>query len=336
MAQLLGLTILSFFITGILLFPFIDFLYSKNLQRQKQKTRDIFNNRTPLFDKFNAWKVGTPFGGGILIILVVSVLTLWAYGIFQTKIKPWELFVILFSFIGFGLLGLYDDIKKLINGGRTTFFGLRFRHKFFIQWILALIIATVLYTELGYSFIFVRGFGLATMGFLFIPFAAFVIVSFVNAFNIADGLDGLASGLLLISLVAFLAISSQQLDQQLGIFIAILMGSVAAFLYFNIYKARLWLGDVGSLSLGAALAVTGLLTGKIIALGIIGGVFVIEIGSSLIQILGKTFFGKKVFPVAPFHLYLLKKGWEEPKIVMRAWLLGFFFAVLGLYLAFIR
>ncbi|MBI2622649.1 MAG: hypothetical protein HYW64_00965, partial [Candidatus Levybacteria bacterium] len=102
MAQLLGLTILSFFITGILLFPFIDFLYSKKLQRQKQKTRDIFNNRTPLFDKFNAWKVGTPFGGGILIILVVSVLTLWAYGIFQITIKPWELFVILFSFIGFG------------------------------------------------------------------------------------------------------------------------------------------------------------------------------------------------------------------------------------------
>lgn len=336
MAQLLGLTILSFFITGILLFPFIDFLYSKNLQRQKQKTRDIFNNRTPFFDKFNAWKVGTPFGGGILIILVVSVLTLWAYGIFQIKIKPWELFVVLFSFIGFGLLGLYDDIKKLINGRKTVFFGLRFRHKFFIQWILALIIATVLYTELGYSFIFVRGFGLATIGFLFIPFAAFVIVSFVNAFNIADGLDGLSSGLLLISLVAFLAISSQQLDQQLGIFIAILMGSVAAFLYFNIYKARLWLGDVGSLALGAALAVIGLLTGKIIALVVIGGVFIIEIGSSLIQILGKKFFGKKIFPVAPFHLYLQKRGWEEPKIVMRAWLAGFFFAALGLYLAFIK
>lgn len=336
MAQLLGLTILAFFITGVLLFPFIDFLYNKNLQRQKQKTRDIFNNRTPLFDKFNAWKVGTPFGGGILIILVVSALTLWAYGIFQIKIKPWELFVILFSFIGFGALGLYDDIKKLINGRKTTFFGLRFRHKFFIQWILALIIATVLYTELGYSFIFVRGFGLATIGFLFIPFAAFVIVSFVNAFNIADGLDGLASGLLLISLVAFLAISSQQLDQQLGIFIAILMGSVAAFLYFNIYKARLWLGDVGSLALGAALAVIGLLTGKIIALVVIGGVFIIEIGSSLIQILGKKFFGKKIFPVAPFHLYLQKRGWEEPKIVMRAWLVGFFFAVLGLYIAFIK
>ena len=140
------------------------------------------------------------------------------------------------------------------------------------------------------------------MVFLFIPFAAFVIVSFANAFNIADGLDGLSSGLLLICLAAFLAISSNQLDRPLGIFIAILMGSVGAFLYFNIYKARIWLGDVGSLSLGAVLAVIGLLTGKIIALAFIGGVFVIEISSSLIQIFAKKFFHKKVFPVSPFHL----------------------------------
>ena len=211
--------------------------------------------------------------------------------------------------------------------------------------------------KLGYSFIFIHGFGLAILGFLFVPFAAFVIVSFANAYNIADGLDGLASGLFLICFVAFFAITSQQLDQFfgificlvvfleitpqqldqfLGIFIAILMGSVAAFLYFNIYKARIWLGDVGSMSLGAILAVIGLLTGKTLALAIIGGVFILEVGSSLIQLLGKRFLGRKIFPAAPLHLYFQQKGWEEPKIVMRAWLLGFFFAVIGLYLAFIR
>ncbi len=336
MAQLLGLTLLSFFLTFILLIPFIDFLYKMKIRRQSQKTKDIFDKRTPLFDKYHAWKVGTPFGGGILIILVVSILSLWAYGIFGIDIKPWELFVILFSFIGFGMLGLYDDIKKLVNHhGKSAFFGLRFRHKFVIQWVLALIIATVFYTELGYSFIFIRGFGLASVGFLFIPFAAFVIVSFANAFNITDGLDGLASGLFLICLVAFLAISSRQLDRSLGIYIAILMGSVGAFLYFNIFRARVWLGDVGSLSLGAVLAVTGLLTGKIVAIAVIGGIFVIEIGSSLIQILGKKFLGRKIFPAAPFHLFLQEKGWEEPKIVMRAWLMGFLFAILGLYIAFI-
>lgn len=335
MAQLLGLILLSLFITGILLVPFIDFLYKMKLRRVKQKTVDMFNKPTPTFDKYNNWKVGTPFGGGILIIAVVCTLTFWAYGILQADVKPWELFTIMFTFIGFGLLGFYDDLKKLVNGHRA-FFGLRFRHKFIIQWVLALIIAGVLYYQLGYSYIFIRGFGLASLGFLFIPFAAFVIVAFANAFNIADGLDGLASGLLLICLAAFLAITSNQLDQPLGIFIAVLMGSVGAFLYFNIYKARIWLGDVGALSLGAVLAVIGLLTGKVIALAFIGGVFVLEVGSSLIQILSKKFLKRKLFPASPVHLYLLRKGWDEPKVVMRVWLLGFLFAILGLYIAFIR
>src|SRR3989338_8769831 len=105
MAQLFGLMLLSCFITGMMLFPFIDFLYKVKLQRQKQKTRDIFEKRTPVFDKLHAWKVGTPFGGGILIITVVSILTIWAYGIFGVSIKPWELFVLLFAFISFGILG---------------------------------------------------------------------------------------------------------------------------------------------------------------------------------------------------------------------------------------
>ena len=326
---------LSVLITGILLIPFIDFLYKMKFRRAKQKTVDMFNKPTPTFDKFNNWKAGTPFGGGILIIAVVSILTLWAYGILDTEIKTWEVIAIMLTFIGFGVLGFYDDLKKLVNG-HGGFFGLRFRHKFIIQWIIALAVASILYFKLGYFYIFIKGFGLAYFGFLFIPFAAFVIVAFANAFNIADGLDGLASGLLLICLAAFLAITSNQLDQPLGIFIAILMGSVGAFLYFNVYKARIWLGDVGALSLGAVLAVIGLLTGKIIALVFIGGVFIIEIASSLIQIIAKKFFNKKVFPVSPFHLLLMKKGWDEPKIVMRAWLLGFLFAILGLYIAFIK
>jgi phospho-N-acetylmuramoyl-pentapeptide-transferase len=334
MAQLLGLVLLSLFVTGVLLIPFIDFLYKMKFRRLKQKTVDMFNKPTPTFDKFNNWKAGTPFGGGILIILVVCVLTFWAFGILNASVKVWEIAAIMIAFIGFGALGFYDDLKKLVNGS-GVFFGLRFRHKFIIQWVLALIVASIMYFQLGYSFIFIRGFGLAFIGFLFIPFAAFVIVAFANAFNIADGLDGLASGLLLICLAAFLAITSNQVDQPLGIFIAILMGAVGAFLYFNIYKARIWLGDVGALSLGAVLAVIGLLTGKIIALAIIGGVFVLEIASSLAQIASKKLFHRKIFPVSPFHLLLQRKGWNEPKIVMRAWLLGFLFAILGLYIAFI-
>jgi phospho-N-acetylmuramoyl-pentapeptide-transferase len=336
MTQLLGLTLLSLAATAILIIPFIDFLYKIKLRRQDQTTVDPFNSPTPVFDKFNKWKVGTPFGGGLLIICVSTVIFLWSFGILNVKVNPIEIFAILFTFISFGLLGLYDDGKKLANRAKVPFFGLRLRYKFLLQWALAFVPATILYTKLGYSFVFIRGIGLTDIGLLYIPFAAFVIVSFANAFNIADGLDGLAPGLLLIALVSFLAISYTSVDQALGIYTAVLMGSVAAFLYFNIYKARIWLGDVGSMSLGASLAIIGLLTGKTLAIVVIGGVFVLEIGSSLIQLLSKKFLHRKIFPVAPLHLYFLKRGWDEPKIVMRAWLLGAFFAILGLYLAFIK
>lgn len=335
MSQLLGLSLLSSLITAILLVPFIDFLYKIKAQRRTQATKDPFNKRAHIFDKLHEWKVGTPIGGGLLIILVVSVLTLWAYGLLNIKINPWTLAVIFLAFVGYGLLGLYDDIKKLTNV-KSAFFGMRMRHKFIIQWIIAFIIGFIFYYKLGYSFVFIRGIGLVSLGFLTIPLAAFVIVAFANASNITDGLDGLASGLFLICLVAFLGISTQRLDPSLGIFVAILMGAVGSFLYFNIYKARIWLGDVGSLSLGAALAVIGLLTGKTLALVIIGGFFVLEASSSLIQMISKKFFHKKVFTVAPLHLLLQNRGWEEPKIVMRAWLIGFFFAVVGLYIAFIK
>lgn len=335
MATLLGLTLLSFFITIVLLIPFIDFLYRIKLRRQHQTTLDMFDKHTPLFDKFHKWKAGTPVGGGMLVILVVTVLSLWSYGILATPVKGWELFVIFFSFISFGILGLYDDAKKMVVSKKASIFGLRFRHKFIIQWILALIIASVFYFQLGYSFLYIHGIGLISIGILFIPFAAFIIVAFVNAVNIADGLDGLATGLLVICLFAFLAINSQSIDKSLAIFISVFLGSLMAFLYFNVYKARIWMGDVGALAFGAALAVIGLLTGKTLTLAVIGGFFLIEIGSSLLQILSKKYRGKKLFPAAPFHLMLQQRGWDEPKIVMRAWVIGIFFAVLGVYLAFI-
>jgi phospho-N-acetylmuramoyl-pentapeptide-transferase len=335
MEKIFGFAILSFFISAMLLIPFIDFLYKFKFQRQVQETRDPMNKRTPEFDKMSKWKVGTPIGGGLLIIGVVTVLTLWAYGLFGVEVKFWELFVLLFAFIGFGLLGFYDDLKKTF---KTTsgFFGLRFRQKFLIQWALAIVIGLVFYFKLGYSFIYIHWIGQIPLGILFVFLAAFVVVSFANAMNIIDGLDGLASGVFLINLMAFLVISHSLLDNFLVIFIAILLGAVLAFLYFNVFPARIWLGDVGSLSLGAVLAVIGLLTGKVTAVAAIGGVFVIEIASSMIQLLAKKYLGRRILPIAPLHLYFQKKGWEEPKIVMRAWMIAILFALIGLYIAFVQ
>lgn len=336
MIQALGLSILSFALTSILIVPFINFLYKLKFRRAKQKTVDAFDKPTPVFDKFHSWKAGTPVGGGFLVIAVTFILSLWAFLVFGVETKPWEVFVLLFGIISYGLLGLYDDYKKMFVVKAEKFFGLRLKEKFLIQCILALVIASVFYFQLGYSFLYVHGFGIIEIGILFIPLAAFIIVSFTNAFNITDGLDGLASGLFLICLSAFWVMTestSRGLDQGLAIFIGVLIGSIIAFLYFNIYPARIWLGDVGSLALGATLAIVGLLTGHIISLAVIGGIFIVEVASSLLQILWKRFVGKKLFPVAPLHLYLQSKGWEEPKIVMRFWITGILLALIGLFLS---
>lgn len=342
MVQILGLILLSFFIISVLLVPFINLLYSIKLQRQKQHTRDIFEVRTPIFDKLHAHKIGTPVGGGALVIAVVAILYVLAInlipslGIVRTAVYPYkkEVEILLFTFLSFGVLGAYDDLHKTFGFKTNKFWGLRFRYKFILQWVLALMVASLLYYNLGIDIVNVRFFDVLELGIFYIPFAAFVIVSFANAVNISDGLDGLAVGLLIICLVAFLIMSRSILDTTLSVFLGLLIGALIAFLYFNVWPARVWLGDVGALALGATLAVCGLLLGKPIALAVIGGMFVVEVLSSLLQLISKRFRGKKLFEVAPLHLWLQNKGWEEPKIVFRFWLAQAIFAVFGLWLSF--
>lgn len=342
MLQILGFCLLSFFTISVLLVPFINGLYRVKFLRRVQKTRDPFQTRTPIFDKLHDHKVGTPVGGGALVILVVCVLYLLImnlsqfFGVQRVSAYPYkkEIEILLFTFISFGLLGLYDDIRKTFGLKKASFWGMRLRHKFIAQWVLALIVASLLYFNLDIHILNVRFFEIFDLGIFYIPFAAFVIVSFTNAVNISDGLDGLAAGLLLICLIAFLIISASTIDTPLSVFLGLWVGALVAFLYFNIWPARIWMGDVGALSFGATLAVTGLLLGKPIALAIIGGVFVIEVGSSFLQLLSKKLRHKKLFEVSPIHLWLQNKGWEESKIVFRFWLAQIMFAVFGLWLSF--
>ena len=341
MALPLGLLILSFVTTSTLIIPFINLLYKIRFIRAAQTTKDIFDKPTPIFDKYHKQKKGTPVGGGLLIIAVVSLLFTFIFPVIRylgvpiTNVYPIneEINILFFTFISFGLLGLYDDFMKFFKFEKTGFFGLRMRHKFLIQWTLGFVIAFLLYINLGIQFFYFPFLGVISLGWLYIPFAAFVIVSFANAVNITDGLDGLVSGLLMISLFAFWVLAGSILDTPLSFFLVLWLGAIIAFLYFNVYPARIMLGDVGSLSFGATFAVVGLLLGKVIALGIFGAIFFIEILSSLLQLLSKKYFNRKIFPVAPLNLWLQKYGWEEPKIVQRAWLAGIILAVFGLWLA---
>lgn len=339
----LGLILFSFLITSLLVVPFIDLLYKFNVTRRKEAPK---KGKVPLFDKLHDKKAGTPVGGGILLILVISIIFLLLFpfasrmGVFIRSSFDFktELFIIMFTFLSFGILGLYDDLIKIFGKPKKAkigvLYGMTGKTKFLFQWILALAIAFALYNQLGIQILHIPLFNVTiNLGVLYVPFAAFVIVAFTNAFNITDGLDGLASGLLVICLLAFGAIAATALDTPLSLFISIWIGSLIAFIYFNVWPARIFLGDAGALSFGAMLAVVGLLTGSIIALVVIGGIFVVEIASSGIQIFGWRVLKRPIFKIAPLHHLFLVKGWEEPKIVMRAWMTGLILAIFGLWLA---
>ena len=345
MALYLFFTFIAFLINFFLIVPYIHLLYTLKLQRRDQQTKDAFDKPTPIFDKLHNHKQGTPVGGGILLVITTVVLYAISLVIFLVIRKPFqanypafssEVKIILFTFVGFAVLGLYDDLSKMFQWQKTQFFGLRLRHKLILEILLAAVASYWLYIELKIDIMHIPFLGVFNLGLWYIPFAAFIIVAFSNAVNITDGLDGLAGGVLLFALTAFWAIARSIIDMPTALFIAVWLGGLVAFLYFNIWPARIMLGDTGALSFGATFAVVGLVLGKAFALPIIGGVFVLEISTSLIQLLSKKFRKKKVFPVAPLHLYLQHRGWEEPKIVMRIWILAILFAVMGLMIAFMK
>lgn len=343
MVLLLGLLLFSFVLTSLAIVPYINLLYRLKFQRLKQKTTDALGKRTPIFDQLHFKKAGTPIGGGLLLIVIVSLIfaflmpLLGLAGVNVTSNHPIdaEIAIIFFTFISFGLLGLYDDVMKFFRVDRHKFFGLKMRHKLLIQCLLAVFIAALINQWLRIDILNLPFIGVISLGWLYLPLAALFIVGFTNAVNITDGLDGLASGILMIVLFALWFLSSSIIDTPLSIFISVWLGALIAFLYFNVYPARFMLGDVGSLAFGATVAVMGLLLGKVLALSFIGGLFIAELVSSFIQLSSKRFLGQKVFPVAPLHLWLQLKGWEEPKIVFRAWLAAIILALFGLWLALI-
>ena len=331
MVQLLGLLLISFFITSFALIPFINFLFylrKKYKSKISDKNQDLPIHNQILKDK----DLETPVGGGLLLIPLIIVLFLALFFMLKHKVTM-EAYILIFTIVTFGYIGLLDDVRKIFSDFKGKYSGLKSRYILLLQILFALLISVMLYSFLGLNNIFIPIIGNVVLGWIYIPLSVFAIVSFSNAYNISDGLDGLSTGLLLICLVAFLVLAHAVFDQTLSIFVGIWIGAIIAYLYFNVYPARIYLGDAGSFVFGAALAVVGLLTGKIVGLGVIGGVYVIIVGSSLLQILSKKFLKRKIIPVAPIHIYFKYIGWEEPKIVTRFWLVGAIFAILGLYLA---
>jgi phospho-N-acetylmuramoyl-pentapeptide-transferase len=283
-------------------------------------------------------KMGTPTMGGVLIILPVALLTvlLNAASLIGFSVLGRSVMLPLGTMLGFAALGAIDDWEKL-RGRRRVGEGMRARTKLIIQVVLALVIAFVLRYVLDVWELFIPGVRFeVSLGYWYVPVAAFIIVATSNAVNFTDGLDGLAG---LISATAFAAYGGIALLQDqvfLARFCFTVVGAAFGFLWFNVHPAQLFMGDTGSLPLGATLAVVALMTGQWLILPLIAVIPVSEIVSVVLQI---AYFrwtgGRRIFKMTPFHLHFELSGWSETQIVQRFWLIGLLGAMLGIALALV-
>ncbi len=281
--------------------------------------------KAPVLQKLHAEKHrrNIPTMAGIVIVAAVCIVTLlfnWSRN---------QTYLLVFGLVGAGLVGLLDDIINIRGSGRGVA-GLRSIVKFLLILGIATIGALYFYFKLGYSIIHVPAVGNFEIGWLYIPLFILVIVASANSVNITDGLDGLSGGLLAAAFGAFGIIAIAEQSFGIAGFCFTIGGAVLAYTWFNIFPARFFMGDVGSFALGTALGIVAMLTNAVFVLPIIGLVFVLEAGSSALQITSKKLFHRKIFLSAPLHHHLEAIGWPETKVTMRLWIVGAVCAGLGI------
>jgi phospho-N-acetylmuramoyl-pentapeptide-transferase len=287
-------------------------------------------------------KKGTPTMGGLMILtgLVVSTV-LWAN---PTNPYVW---VVLFVTLGFGLIGFYDDYLKVTQQSHAGFSG---RMRLALECLIA-VVACVALANIGrpplataLAFPFIKG-AVINLGWFFVVFGAFIIVGAGNAVNLTDGLDGLAIVPVMIATASFAAISWAvgnflfaeylQLNYvagagELTVLCGAILGAGLGFLWFNAPPASVFMGDTGSLALGGLLGTVAVVTKHELVLAVVGGLFVLETVSVIVQVVSFKLTGKRVFRMAPLHHHFEKKGWAEPTIVIRFWIIAIILAMVGL------
>ncbi len=315
------------FLLAMFLTPIYTFLAYRYKFWKRQRSTSTTGEKLEIFTKLHAnkFKRNIPTMAGLVFVIAISVVTLFNLNRGQTYLP-------LAALIGGAFVGLLDDIINL-RGHGTGVAGLRSSLKFVMITAIGLGLGWYFFAKIGIDVVHVPFLGDWTLGWLIIPLFAFVIVAAGNAVNISDGLDGLAGGLVSISYGAFGIIAILQGQFFLAGFCFTVVGSLLSYLWFNIYPARFFMGDVGSFALGTSLGVVAILTNTLFLLPIIGFVFVVEAGSSLIQIVSKRVFKRKVFISAPIHHHLEAIGWPETKVTMRFWVIAYVAAFVGVLLA---
>lgn len=316
------------FLLATLLTPIYTFFAYRYKFWKKQRTTSTTGEELTVFNKLHAnkFKRNIPTMAGMVFILSIVVITL------LFNLDRGQTYLPLVALVGGAIVGLLDDIINLRSNGKGTA-GLRSSIKFAMIAFLGLFLGWFFYYKLGVNSIYVPFVGDWTLGWWIVPIFAFAVVATGNAVNISDGLDGLAGGLLAISYMAFGVIALVQGQYILAGFTFTVVGALLSYLWFNIYPARFFMGDVGSFSLGASLGVIAMLTDSLFLLPIIGILFVVEAGSSALQIFSKKVFGKKIFLSAPIHHHLEASGWPETKVTMRFWVIGSVAAFIGILVA---
>lgn len=321
----------STIITFICYIFFINLLYKFKMQDKNvyDGRSDALGKLTQVFDKLKGEKVGTPTGGGILIVVLVPIFVVTLHFLKVYIFNSAELTLFILTFVLFGLLGFLDDYKKVFSKRRP---GLRVRHKFILQLLAACGITLwavshgLFFTDLAFL-----GIKQVDITILFL-IAVFVIVYMSNAFNILDGIDGLSAGSFAITLPVLSLLVSLTTNSLTSLtFIYVLFGAVLAYLYFNVNPARVFMGDTGALAFGALIGVYSLLTGTAALLIFYGFIYIVDAFTSLLQWTSKYFRnGKKIFTIAPVHHHFEAIGWLSTKVVFRFWIIHVFMSVLSL------
>lgn len=318
----------SAFILAMLLTPVYTFVAYKYKFWKRQRTESTTGEQLKVFTKLHAnkFKRNIPTMAGMIFVLAIVIVT------FFFNLDRRETWLPLAALAGGAIVGLIDDIINIRGKGKGVA-GLRSQLKFLMIAAIGVFLGWYFFEKLGVSSVHVPFVGDWDLGWMIIPLFAFVVVATGNAVNISDGLDGLAGGLASMAFGGFGVIALMQGNVMLAAFCFTVVGALLSYLWFNIYPARFFMGDVGSFALGTSLGVVAMLTDSLFILPIIGFVFVFEAGSSLIQIFSKKVFKRKVFISAPIHHHLEAIGWPETKVTMRFWVIAAVTAFIGVMLA---
>ncbi len=315
------------------------FLYKHKMWRKQARTKAIMGDEAKVFHQLHKKReVRVPRFGGILIWVVTALMILLFFILSKISDAFWiqklnflsrgQTWLPLFTLISASIVGLFDDLLQVFGKGKGTDGGMSFSKRFLMVVLIGIIGAWWFYFKLEFDSIHIPLVGDIIIGFWYIPLFILTVLA-CWAGGVVDGLDGLSGGIFASIFGAFTLIAFFQGQINLASFCAVIVGTILAFLWFNIPPARFYMGETGALGLTTTLAVVAFLTDSVFVLPIIAGILVLEAGSVILQILSKKIRKKKIFLCAPFHHHLEAIGWPACKITMRLWVIGIILAVLG-------